>query len=59
MLFNPTFQEARVRGTYEEMRARFSVPWLSKDLSTLLRSRLRYRWDDLQQRMFPGNRELP
>lgn len=41
------------------MRPRLPLPRLPKDLPALLRPRLRHGRDDLQQRVFPGNRELP
>lgn len=52
-------QETRVRGAHEEMRPGFPVPRLPEDLPTVLRPRVRHRRHDVQQRVFPRDRELP
>jgi len=41
------------------MRPRFPVPRLPEDLPALLRPRLRHGRHDVQQRVLPGDRELP
>lgn len=52
-------QETRVRGAHEEVSDRFPVQRMPAGVSDSVRPDLRHRPEDLQQRLFLGNGELP
>lgn len=52
-------QETRVRGAHEEVPDRIPVQRMPEGVSYSVRSDLRHRPEDLQQRLFLGDGELP